>query len=305
MSREPNATSLPLEARALSPSELANLPRPYSPRQTKIERFGWKLLDEPGEFKLINKNELVIDEQYQRGLSQVKVNKLAREWSWIACGAISVSWREPLDRHLYYVMEGQHRTEAAKKRADIDALPCLVFKSLELSEEAAGFVNANSNRGALTMAARHKGSLMAGNRVSAVIDELAHSIGRAVRPASEPGSLNCVLAMIHAVETDEAALRRIFTLVGMICEGKPLPRNMLLGMFYIETHLPGNQSLASNRLATRLLERGYQRIMDSIATAMRLRGKGRPSTCAEGILAVLNYRVRNPVRLVAEDSDED
>lgn len=47
-----------------------------------------------------------------------------------------------------------------------------------------------------------------------------------------------------------------------------------------------------------LLEaRAYTR--DELAN--RPRGNGKPWTYAEGILSVLNYRARNPVRLVTQD----
>lgn len=294
----------PIEARALTGTELAHPPKPRSRPITKIERYGWTTPDEPGEFKLINKNELVIDPEYQRTLSNTKVSNLAREWSWIACGAISVSWREPLARHLYYVMEGQHRVAAAQRRADIQTMPCMVFKSLSLKEEAAGFVNANSNRRSLTMEQRHKGSLIAGTHGAIVVDELVRSIGRIVAPYTAETTISCVGAMLHAIETDEPALRRIFTLIGLLCDGNPIPRNLLVGMFYLETHLPEGQSLASTRLTNRLLNRGYTQVMESITAAMRLHGKGRPSTYAAGILVALNYRSRNPVRLVDANAEE-
>lgn len=305
MSDNHHDTTTPLSAREPAQAELANLPSPrHKNQQTKIERYSWKLADEPGEFKLINKRELVIDPSYQRKLSQPKLLRLAREWSWIACGAVSVSWREPLGRHLYYVMEGQHRVAAAQRRADIDVMPCMVFKSLKLEEEASGFLNANSNRGALTMQNRHDAALITGTHSAVVTDELTKSIGRIVAPYTGPATLNCVSAMIEAIDTDEVALRRIFMLIGMLCDGKPLPRTLVAGLFYVETHLPEGRSLVETKLTQRLLDRGFNRIMESIASAMRLRGRGRASTCAEGIMAVLNFKARNPIQLVTGKEED-
>ena len=97
---------------------------------------------EPGELLYLNKNILEIDHSYQRNAKNARVLKLARRWNWLSCGVLTVAKRSG----RYYVVDGQHRLMAALKRADIDQLPCLVFESSEMREEAVAFRDANKER---------------------------------------------------------------------------------------------------------------------------------------------------------------
>ena len=79
----------------------------------KIERYDWKLLDQPGELRMLNKKVLRVDEQYQREATEPKVKEIARAWSWLACGALLVAERDG----VYFVFDGQHRALAALRRS--------------------------------------------------------------------------------------------------------------------------------------------------------------------------------------------
>lgn len=91
----------------------------------KVQRYGWTMQDKQGEQRQINKNLLLVNDDYQRTASASKILEIASEWSWIGCGVIIVAKRDG----SYWVIDGQHRVLAAKRRSDIKEMPCLVLMS--------------------------------------------------------------------------------------------------------------------------------------------------------------------------------
>lgn len=91
--------------------------------------------------------ELQVDPAYQRGTdngtSRALIRKIAREWDWSLFQLLVVS-RRP-DGGLY-VVDGQHRWEAARLRRDLYDLPCSVYDFPSVAEEAAAFVALNQQR---------------------------------------------------------------------------------------------------------------------------------------------------------------
>jgi len=93
--------------------------------KSKIERYGWTVQDGQGELRLISKHDLAVDyASYQRIANNAKTLVLARDWSWIACGALIVASRGG----ALHVVDGGHRLVAAMKRDDITMLPASCSK---------------------------------------------------------------------------------------------------------------------------------------------------------------------------------
>jgi hypothetical protein len=92
-------------------------------------------------------DQLQVDESYQRSLfvpsSQTLIRKIAVYWDWGLCQPLFVARRS--DGGLY-VVDGQHRLEAAKLRGDIQQLPCVISHFDSAAEEAASFVALNQQR---------------------------------------------------------------------------------------------------------------------------------------------------------------
>lgn len=97
--------------------------------------------------QFIPPKQLDIDPAYQRsietGASKSLIRKIAQFWNWDLCQPLVVSRRE--DGKLY-VIDGQHRWEAAKLRGDIDQIPCVVVSYQNAADEAASFVQLNQQR---------------------------------------------------------------------------------------------------------------------------------------------------------------
>lgn len=68
--------------------------RVHNGTMTKIDRYGWSMQDNKGELRWINKMDVQVDYSYQRNTNEIKLKNIARDWSWIACGAIVVANRE-------------------------------------------------------------------------------------------------------------------------------------------------------------------------------------------------------------------
>lgn len=91
--------------------------------------------------------ELAVDPTYQRsieaGESQTLIRRIAQFWNWDLCQPLVVSRR---DDGALYVIDGQHRLEAAKLRGDIAQLPCVIVAYASAADEAASFVHLNQQR---------------------------------------------------------------------------------------------------------------------------------------------------------------
>ena len=95
--------------------------------------------------------QLKIDDTYQRSIntaeSQTLIRRIAQHWNWDLCQPLVVSRRDNGD---LYVIDGQHRLEAARLRGDIAQLPAVVVGYASAADEAASFVHLNQQRRALT-----------------------------------------------------------------------------------------------------------------------------------------------------------
>lgn len=134
-----------------------------TPMLSKVERYGWKTAEGMGVMRLIDKRELRVDHVYQRDENnEDKILAMARNWSWLACGALIVGHRSG----LYYVIDGQNRWAASMKRQDIANLPCVVFEVADVADEARGFLAANTLRKGLSSVDRLKPRKVAGSCTS-------------------------------------------------------------------------------------------------------------------------------------------
>lgn len=97
--------------------------------------------------------ELRIDPAYQRdvanGASQALIRRIAQHWNWDLCQPLVVARRTDFVDRLF-VIDGQHRLEAARVRGDIDQLPCVIVNYASAQDEAASFVHLNQQRRPLT-----------------------------------------------------------------------------------------------------------------------------------------------------------
>jgi hypothetical protein len=260
---------------------------------TKIDRYGWGLKDKPGVFAMLLKQKLIVGAEYQRNINTVRLLKIARDWSWVACGCLLVAKRP--DDTSYMVIDGQHRKAAADRRADIQTLPCMIFETDDIKEEASGFLIANTLRKPLSMFDRFNALTLTEDRPAAIAAELVKEAGRTLSQFSGPSSVTCVQTLMAYAENDEKTLRSIWPIVTKLCSGHPIINYMVSGMVFLEKHLEDGVSLTDKWWTDKILAAGYARVVDCMRQSAGYRGSTTPIYCAEGIIKAINMNARKKI----------
>lgn len=257
----------------------------------KVGRYGWQVADEPGKLVTLRKSEILIDDEYQRDVrvDDQKVLRIAARWSWIACGALIVGKR--LDGRLY-VIDGQHRLRAALKRSDIRDLPCVVFESTGSREEAEAFLRANRNRKPMTAMQAFKAMVSSGDKTALAVQQMVEKAGLKMAKGSSPGYFSAPGVLIEMMRANEMAARVSWDLAIRICRDRPVQKNILQALFYIERNLK-DQSLSEKKWTERAVAVGYESIKDAMDRAAAFRGKRTDKYLAEGVINALNKGLRS------------
>lgn len=263
----------------------------------KIERYDWKLLDQPGELRMLHKKVLRVDEQYQREATEGKVKEIARAWSWLACGALLVAEREG----VYFVFDGQHRALAALRRSDIEKLPCVVFRTIGSKEEAEAFLRANKNRKPLNGLAKFRAATTAEHPAALLVEHLISSVGRTASETSSGTTVRCLaLMMVHA-ERQPDVLKRTWPLIAEVCVGKPVHERVMDGLLYIENHLPEGESLMNKEWRKRALRVGYDGLLGAANRFAAAYAKGGAKVWGLGMVEAMNKGCRILMKLAGNE----
>lgn len=255
----------------------------------KIKRYGWKMKDKPGVLTMLHKDELLVDQTYQRELSDTKARQIAAAWSWIACGAIIVSKRG----NVYWVIDGQHRVFGAKRRSDVEYLPCLVFETEDAKQEAKGFLDVNTGRKTVTMVGRHKAMVASGDSVALFVQSKIQELGLHVSKRNRPNGIQCLGWCMKRANENSERFVRVITIVAEMAskEGLSLHEKLLDGVWYLDGKC-GN-GLADERLSKRLRDKGAQVMLDAANRASAFYAEGGGKIWADGMLAELNKGLHN------------
>lgn len=263
--------------------------------QSKVDRYGWIVRDGPGQFRMIAKNLLVVDHTYQRDdINHRLIGAMCRDWSWIACGSIAVGNRDG----TLYVVDGQHRVLAAKKRTDIAELPCIVFPSKSIENEADAFVAINSQRKSMSILSRFKAMVVAGQEPAVTLDQFCRDNIIALSQSPGPGDLRAVAWMLKSAESDME--RTQWTLVFCRALSRhgdvPIPENLLRAVWHLHRRFADDA-----RLWSRVRSIGVTEIMRSIHTTTTYFGSVTDRHCAEGMLNAVNKGLRNKFILTGDE----
>lgn len=139
---------------------------------------------------LVNPRDLVVDESYQRNLSQRSVklirNLIAR-WDWSKFKAPNVN---KVGDELH-VLDGQHTAIAAASRDDIHQIPVLIQDEISIEQRAAAFVGINRDRINITPNQLFLAEVAAGNaeaiQIKQTLEELGVTVLAQPRATYEPG----------------------------------------------------------------------------------------------------------------------
>ena len=256
----------------------------------------WMRDDGQGRLEYVDKKILQVDYSYQRSPVKNKVDILVRKWEWRHCGVLVVA--ERVDDSLW-VIDGQHRLEAAKRRQDIDSMPCVVFRSLGRQAEASEFLGANVNRKPLTAIERHKAAVVAAIPESQVVQRLCDELGlRIVNCSHSPSEIKCVgnLTQLVAGHGEEFA-RDALQLCIRSCreDNMQIEGRFLRAMMWFRNNL--SVPITDKRFSERIEDIGARRLNKAMSLYVEMYGAGGDKVFGLGILEEVNKGLRNKFTL--------
>ena len=170
-------------------------------------------------FELIPIKDLVSNQEYQRNISMIHVNKAVADFDLNQINPVKVSRRNGVN----YVFNGQHTAEIVATASGSRETPvwCMVYDDLEYAEEADIFANQMKNVKPLSPLEIFKANCEAGNDTELQIKGLVESYELHVAPSSVPNSIVAVGALesIYA-KYGYAMLDRVIGLIVMTWEGE-------------------------------------------------------------------------------------
>lgn len=252
--------------------------------KAKVEQYKWVMTGAPGELLYLAKTLLEIDHTYQRSAKNARVLKLAKRWNWLACGVLIVAKRNG----RYYVVDGQHRLMAALKRSDIERLPCIVFESAEMRDEAVAFRDVQKERRPITTFEQWNAELAAQDEAVLFAHAIITNAGRSPSNTAGPSTVRCLAAIVNAARTTREELGRVWPLVVQVCAGNALHERVLGALMYLECNLSEGQSVTDKRWREKIVRLGYKGCLDASQRAASFYAKGGPKVWALGVMQELN-----------------
>ena len=262
----------------------------------KVSRYGWSNPGTPGRFMMIHKDQIVIpDDSYQRaatgGGADSKVLKIASGFSWVAFQVISITERDG----VYYAVDGGHRLRAARRRSDIDLVPCMVYETSSIEDEAKAFDVVNSNRKPMGAVDRHRAHLVQNDAVALKAEQYAAAAGRVISKNASSGTISCVNDLKKCIKEDTDALDRIWPLVVSLCEGHKMVHSILMGIYYIERYC--SEPASSARISKKILAIGYDEMAKAAQSGAAYHGHRSPKAFADGMVKAINKGFQQKVEL--------
>lgn len=135
--------------------------------------------DERPHFDEIDPRELLVDEQYQRNLSDrsiALIRKIVAGWDWRAFKPPVVVVADD----GVHVVDGQHTAIAAATHPEIASIPIMVIKAETLHERAGAFVKHNRDRIAVTPTQLHFAKVASGDEDAMTIQQVCERSGARV-----------------------------------------------------------------------------------------------------------------------------
>lgn len=215
--------------------------------------------------------QLAVDTSYQReldGKSRQLIARIAAGWDWNLFQPLVVARRRD---DTLFVVDGQHRLEAARIRGDIVQLPCVIFHPGDPADEAAVFVELNQARRPLTAYALYNAALTSGDERAIALAGLLRDAGLAFTGAADPermkpGQINNVGTVRKWHERNgDRRTRVVLTAIGTAFRGQVIKISGSLFMGVAGVVLDHDERL-SLHLLTDLLARSQDEWLSDFRT---------------------------------------
>jgi len=282
----------------LDKADLSQADHPQGRGQiSKIEKYGWVSGAEEGVHTKLPKQDLNIDIRYQREeISKKKVLDIARAWSWLAFGTISVIYRKGVNGSdsTYWVFDGGHRTRAAFLRDDIKMLPAMVHRLEDVSEEAKAFIARNTLTSNVSAYDRFNAKVTANEHIPVVTNRVLEEFGLQLVKGGHNGSqyFSAIGALQQCVSVDEPETRRVLRFCQELAGDSCVTGKVLESMFLIQRHFRDRDIDVINKYGHKIRRHSQKEIEVKMNQFATLAGKGGVVTFAKAILELINHRTR-------------
>lgn len=223
---------------------------------------------------------------------------MTRSFNWVAFGALVVMRRANGD---YYVVDGQQRLAAVKRRGDIAEVPCIVFQSDGREHEARAFLALNIQRRPVTSIDKFHAATRAGFEPESTIARYLSSRGVKVSPnKTNPECLRWPDLMVKNWRVDTDIAKRAFELQLAIRAEGDLSNWIQKGFFYL---MCGGIEL-ENEIAKMRAVGGSAAIRQAIREVQIESGMtdATEKICAQGVIRLLNKGRTKKLRMPNSDN---
>jgi hypothetical protein len=275
----------------------------WADMQVRIDKARAAIVGTPRQMSL-HKAQLNISQGYQR--DQVKLNRveqIAMAPNLNAFGLLIVAHREG----KYWVVDGQHRWQAACKRNDMDMLPCLVHDSKSERDEAELYCLINLNRSAVSALDRYRALLTSGDGTATDIAVCLEALDiRVMTHASGPRQLSCIGKVWSMAARDIKQCELVLSVTQELSTMHAISSDLVDAMLYIDRN--AIEGLSNSTLLMRLKKLGIHKILDIITQAKnnRTRNDAGQMILGEvnrGLPAAKKIRLRNAVEGITDDDN--
>jgi hypothetical protein len=140
--------------------------------------------------------DLLIDPAYQRELDEPRVDAMAKKFDESRIGVPVVSLRKD---GKFYVLDGQHRSESARRAGLGDLkIMCEVHNGLSQAEEAELFLKLNNGRKTVQAFDKYRARMTANDPVAVEFTRIVNSLGLRIGQGQGKNTINAVLAIESA-----------------------------------------------------------------------------------------------------------
>lgn len=150
-------------------------------------------------FEQIPIKNLVSNQNYQRNLSQIHIERAAKNFDLYQINPVKVSRRDGIN----YVFNGQHTIEIVAKVSKSRDTPvwCMVYDDMDYNVEADVFANQQKYVKALVPYEIFKANLEAGNDKQILIKSLVESYGLTIGPSKNQGVICAISSLEYIFDT--------------------------------------------------------------------------------------------------------
>jgi hypothetical protein len=163
----------------------------------------------PYRFEMVPLDALVVDERYQRPLTNF-VETVTREYDPALVGTLIVSERP---KGKMAVIDGQTRMEGMRANGEIEA-PCLVYPNLTRAQEAQLFSDLQTKRRGMATYLRFRAALVAEAPEALAIAAIVREAGFELDVEETTHTIKAIAALERVYRRDPALLATVMAVIG-------------------------------------------------------------------------------------------